>query len=137
MDTAVTECNNLYFFYFRTMARSLNSRCDFKQSFFTCDQPEDVVELVLCVKTKCRKLRLKEDWEKRTEKYRPLERWTENGGSRCTLDSLTPIVSSDSGAWLPTSEFDYKPKLFDDQETATPAKKTFPHWSMLQCPCWT
>ena len=49
------------FSYFRTMARSLNSRCDFKQGFFTCDLPVDVVELILQVKTKHGKHMLKED----------------------------------------------------------------------------
>ena len=34
------------------MARSLNSRCDFKYGFFTCDLPEDTVLLVVKVKTK-------------------------------------------------------------------------------------
>ena len=34
------------------MARSLNSRCDFENGFFTCDRPEDAVRLILKVKTK-------------------------------------------------------------------------------------
>ena len=34
------------------MARSLNSRCDFENGFFTCDLPEDAVLLILKVKTK-------------------------------------------------------------------------------------
>ena len=29
------------------MARSLNSRCDFENGFFTCDLPEDAVLLVV------------------------------------------------------------------------------------------
>ena len=34
------------------MARSLNSRCDFDNGFFTCDLPEDAILLVVKVKTK-------------------------------------------------------------------------------------
>ena len=50
------------------MARSLNTRCDFKQAFVTCDLLVDVVELTLHVKTKHGKHMLKEDQEKRMEK---------------------------------------------------------------------
>ena len=31
------------------MARSLNSRCDFKNGFLTCDLPEDTIHLILKV----------------------------------------------------------------------------------------
>ena len=51
------------------MARSLKSHCDFKEGFFTCDLPVDTVELVLKVKTKKGKHTLKEDRERRMEKY--------------------------------------------------------------------
>ena len=90
------------------MARSLNSRCDFKEIFFTCYLLVDAVQLVLHVETKQGKHSLKEDKEKRMEKYRPWAKQTDNDGSRCTIDSLKPSVSSDSGTWLPTPEFDYK-----------------------------
>ena len=43
------------------MARSLNSHCDFKEGFFTCDLPIDAIELVLKVKTRKGKHMLKED----------------------------------------------------------------------------
>ena len=33
------------------MARLLNSQCDYKNSFFTCDVPEDTILLILKVKT--------------------------------------------------------------------------------------
>ena len=52
------------------MARSLNSRCDFKNGFFTCDLPEDAVLLILKVKTKTGNHTLVEDMEKQTEKFR-------------------------------------------------------------------
>ena len=108
------------------MARSLNSRCDFKQGFFTCDLLVDAVQLVVCVKPKCGKHTLKEDREKRMEKYRPWAKWTDNDGSRCALDSLTPSVSSDSGKWLPTPEFDNKPKHFDDPRNSHSSKENIP-----------
>ena len=53
------------------MARSLNSRCDFKNGFFTCDLLEDAVLLILKVKTKTSNHTLVEDMEKQTEKVRP------------------------------------------------------------------
>ena len=51
------------------MARSLNSRCDFKNGFFACDLPEDVVLLTLKVKTQAGNHTLVEDIEKWTEKF--------------------------------------------------------------------
>ena len=51
------------------MARTLNSQCNFTKGFFTCDIPIDAIELVLKIKTRLGKLTLKEDIEKRTEKY--------------------------------------------------------------------
>ena len=53
------------------MARSLNSKCDFDNGFFTCDLPEETVLLVLKVKTKMDDHTLVEDTEKWTEKFRP------------------------------------------------------------------
>ena len=47
------------------MARSLNSRCNFKNGFFTCDLPEDAVLLVVKVKTKTGSHTLVEDTESR------------------------------------------------------------------------
>ena len=49
------------------MARSLNSRCDFDNGFFTCNLPEDAVLLVVKVKTNTGNHTLVEDTEKRTE----------------------------------------------------------------------
>ena len=53
------------------MARSLNSGCDFKNGFFTCDLPEDAVLLILKVKTQTGNHTLVENTEKQTEKFRP------------------------------------------------------------------
>ena len=47
------------------MARSLNSQCDFKNGFFSCDLPEDAVLLILKVKTKTGNHTLVEDTESR------------------------------------------------------------------------
>ena len=49
------------------MARSLNSRCNFDNGFFTCNLPEDAVLLVVKVKTKTGNHTLVEDAEKRTK----------------------------------------------------------------------
>ena len=51
------------------MARSLNSRCDFENGFFTCDLPEDAILLILKVKTQTGNHTLVEDMEKQTEKF--------------------------------------------------------------------
>ena len=51
------------------MARSLNSMCDFENSFFTCDLPEDAILLILKVKTQTGNHALVEDIEKWTEKF--------------------------------------------------------------------
>ena len=51
------------------MARSLNSRCNFENGFFSCDLPEDAVLLILKVKTKTGNHTLVENTEKRTEKF--------------------------------------------------------------------
>ena len=87
-----------------------------------------MVELVLKVKTKHGKHTLKEDREKRTEKYRPWERWTDNKDKSpgCRLDTLSPSVTSNSGLWLPTPEFQYKPKLFSDPRSTNSDKENMP-----------
>ena len=51
------------------MARSLNSRCDFENGFFTCEVLEDAVLLILKVKTQTGNHTLVEDMEKQTEKF--------------------------------------------------------------------
>ena len=110
--------------------------CDFKQGFFTCNLPKDVVELVLKVKTKCGKHTLKEDREKRTAKYSPWERQTndEDKNSRCRLYSLFPSMTSYSGPWLPTPEFEYKPKLFNDPRNINSDKENMPPLEPNQMP---
>ena len=53
------------------MARSLNSRCDLENGFFTCDLSKDAVLLILKVKTQTGNHTLVEDMEKQTEKFQP------------------------------------------------------------------
>ena len=61
------------------MARSLNSRCDFENGFFSCDLPEKAVLLILKVKTKTGNHTLVEDTEKRTEKICPWKKPSKEG----------------------------------------------------------
>ena len=63
------------------MARSLNSRCDFDNGFFTCNLPEDAVLLVVKVKTKTGNYTLVEDMEKWTKKFRPWKKPTKDGNT--------------------------------------------------------
>ena len=106
------------------MARSLNSRCDFKNGFFTCDLWKDAVLLVVKVKTKTGKHTLVEDTEKWTEKFRLWKKPPKDGisSSRRLPGVLTPrkndnSMTSDSGP-CPSSpmETEYKPKFFDEPE---------------------
>ena len=59
----------LYSILLDSMARSLNSSCDFENGSFTCDLPEDAVLLILKVKTQTGNHTLVEDMEKWTEKF--------------------------------------------------------------------
>ena len=61
------------------MARSLNSRCDFENGFFSCDLPEDAVLLILKVKPKTGNHTLVEDTERWTEKFRPWKKPSKEG----------------------------------------------------------
>ena len=99
------------------MARPLNSRCDFKNGFFTCDLLEDAVLLIVKVKTKTDNHTLGEDTEKQTEKFKPWKKPTKDGKNspRKLPGVLTPrkndnSMTSDSGP-CPSSltETEYKP----------------------------
>ena len=61
------------------MAKSLNSRCDFENGFFTCDLPEDTVLLILKVKTQTGSHTLVEDMEKWTEKFQSWKKPNKDG----------------------------------------------------------
>ena len=113
-------------YFYRTLARSLNSRCNFQDGYFSCNLPVDTVQLVVCIETTHGKHTLKEDKEKRMEKYRPWTKRTDNDNSRWVLESLTPSLSSNSGAWTPCHGFDYKTKLFDDPRNSQSSKENIP-----------
>ena len=61
------------------MARSLNSRCDFENGFFTCDLLQDAVLLILKVKTQIGNHTFVEDMEKQTEKFQPWKKLAKDG----------------------------------------------------------
>ena len=116
------------------MARSLNSRCDFENGFFTCGLHEDVVLLVVKVKTKTGNHTLVEDTEKWTEKFRLWKKPTKDGKTspRKLPGVLTPkrndnSMTSDSGP-CPSSptETEYKPQFFDEPECVSSDKENIP-----------
>ena len=113
------------------MARSLNSRCDFDNGFFTCNLPEDAVLLVVKVKTKTGNHTLVEETEKWTEKFRPWKKPTKDG--KTSPKKLPRVLSprkndnsmtSDSGQ-CPSSptEMEYKPQFFDEPECLSSDKE--------------
>ena len=116
------------------MARSLNSRCNFKNGFFICDLPEDAILLMVKVKTKTGNHTLVEGTEKWTEKFRPLKKPTKDGKSRSRKlpGVLTPrkidnSMTSDSGP-CPSSPTgtEYKPQFFDEPECLSSDKENIP-----------
>ena len=116
------------------MARSLNSRCDFDNGFFTCILPEDTILLVVKVKTQTGNHTLVEDTEKWTEKFRPWKKPTKDGKTspRKLPGVLTPrkndnSMTLDSGP-CPSSptETEYKPWFFDEPECLSSDKTYHP-----------
>ena len=116
------------------MARSLNSRCDSKNGFFTCDLPEDAVLLILKVKTKTGNHTLVEDTEKQTEKFRLWKRPTKDGKPApqklpgvLTAQKNDNSITSDSGP-CPSSptENEYKLKFFDEPDYLSSDKENIP-----------
>ena len=116
------------------MARSLNSRCNFENGFFTCDLPEDVVLLAVKVKTKTGNHILVEDAERQTEKFRPWKKPTKDRKTspRKLPGVLTPRrndnrMTSDSGP-CPSSqtETEYKPWFFNEPECLSSDKENIP-----------
>ena len=113
------------------MARSLNSKCNFDNGFFTCDLPEDAILLVVKVKTKTGNHILVEDTEKQTEKFRPWKKPTKDG--KTSPKNLPGVLStrkndnsmtSDSGP-CPSSptDMEYKPQFFDEPECLSSDKE--------------
>ena len=123
-----------YVYILENMARSLNSRCDFDNGFFTCDLLEDVVLLVVKVKTKTDNHTLVENTEKWTEKFRPWKKPTKDGKTspRKLPGVLTPkkndnSMTSDSGPCSSNmTETEYKPQFFDEPECICSDKENIP-----------
>ena len=116
------------------MARSLNSRCNFENGFFTCDLPEDAMLLVVKVKTKTGNHTLVEDTERWTEKFRLWKKPTKDGKTspRKLPAVLTPrkndnSMTLDSGP-CPSSltETEYKPQFFNEPECLSSDKENIP-----------
>ena len=115
------------------MARLLNSRCDFKNGFFTCNLPEDTVLLILKVKTKTGNHTLVEDTEKQTEKFCPWKKQAKGGKQdpQKLPGVLTPkendnSITSDSGPYLSPTEHEYKPRYFNEPEWLSSNKENMP-----------
>ena len=123
------------------MARSLNSQCDFKNGFFTCDLPEDTILLILKVKTQAGNHMLVEDTEKQTEKFCP---WKIQTKDRKQVPQklprvLTPrkndnSVTSDSGLCPSPTEHEYKPRFFDEPEWLSSDKRNMPPIELVTPP---
>ena len=69
-------------------------------------------------------------------KYRPWKGVTDDGdnSSRHRLDSLYPSMTSDSGPWLSTPEFEFKPKLFNDPRSTSSDKENMPPLQPIPMP---
>ena len=105
------------------MARSLNSRCNFENGFFTCNLPGDTVLLILKVKTKTGNHTLVEDTEKQTEKFCPWKKQIKDGKQvpKKLPGVLTPkkndiSMTSDSGPCPSPTEHNYKPRYFNEPQ---------------------
>ena len=115
------------------MARSLNSRCNFENGFFSCNLPEDAVLLILKVKTKTGNHTLVEDTEKQTEKFCPWKKPSKEGKQfpKKLPAVLTPkksdiSVTSDSGQCPSPTEHKYKPRYFDEPDCLSSNKENVP-----------
>ena len=112
------------------MARSLNSQCDFKNGFFSCNLP---VLLILKVKTKTENHTLVEDTENWTEKFCPWKKPSKEGKQfpQKLPGVLTPkkcdiSVTSDSGPCPSPTEHEYKPRYFDEPDCLSSDKENMP-----------
>ena len=106
------------------MTRSLNTKCNLKHGFFSCDLSVDTIQVSVHVDTKRGKQSLREDIQQRTERYRT---WNKhNNDPRQILDSMTVSGLSDSGDWLTSPEPNYRPKLFDDPRNPDSGKENMP-----------
>ena len=123
------------------MARLLNSRCDFKNGFFTCDLPEDTTLLILKVKTQTVNHTLVEDMEKWTEKFQPWKKQVKDGKQvpQKLTGVLTPrkndnSVTSDSGPCPSLTEHEYKPRFVDEPDCLSSDKENMPPIELVTPP---
>ena len=119
----------------------LNSQCDFKNSFFTCDLPEDAILLILKVKTQTGNHTLVEDTEKQTEKFCPWKKQTKHGKQVPPKlpGVLTPrkndnSVTSDSGPCPSPTEHKYKPRFFEEPERLSSDRENMPPIELVNSP---
>ena len=115
------------------MARSLNSRCDFENGFFTYDLPEDAIILILKVKTQTGNHTLVEDTEQQTEKFQP---WKKLVKDRKQVPQKLPgvltlwkndnSITLDSGPCPSPTEHEYKPRFFDEPDWMSSDKENMP-----------
>ena len=107
---------------------------DLVNGLFTCDLPEDVLLLIVKVKTKISNHSLVEDTEKWTEKFRPWKKPTKDG--KTSPKKLPGVLSPrkndnsmtlDSGQG-PSSltEMEYKPQFFDEPECLSSDNENIP-----------
>ena len=115
------------------MASSLNSQCNFKNGFFSCNLPEDAVLLILKVKTKMGNHTLVEDTEKQTEKFHPWKKPSKEGKPFPPKlpGVLTPkksdiSVTLDSGPCPSPTEHECKPRYFDEPDCLSSDKENMP-----------
>ena len=115
------------------MARSLNSRCDFENGFFTCDLLEDAVLLILKVKTQTGNHTLEEDTGKWTKKFQPWKKPIKD--RKQVLQKLPRVltpqkndnsITADSGPCPSLTEHEYKPRFFDEPDCMSSDKENIP-----------
>ena len=102
------------------MARQLNTSCNFNTRYLIyliCDKPDNMMEVVVKIKTMFEKHTLVEDRERRTVKYRPQEKCNQPCFRMETTQTVVPLrfrkvrkeapvsgSSSDSGIWINMGE---------------------------------
>ena len=123
------------------MARSLNSRWDFENGFFTCDLPEDAILLILKDNTQTGNHTLVEDTEKWTEKFQPWKKPTKDKKQvpQKLPGVLTPqkndnSITSDSGPCPSPTEHEYKPRFFDEPDCMSSDKENIPPTESVTLP---
>ena len=77
------------------MTRSLNTKCDFKNGFFSCDLLVDAIQVSVHVDIKRGKHTVREDRWQRMERYQTSNK--HNDDPRQILESMTVSDLSDSG----------------------------------------